>query len=679
MLDQRKKNIENDLEQSKSQLRLYFEQSLIDEQNEATKDQPSSLNVDSCASLLRYQELLQGISVDFATVSKKLYGPNGSYTEVLDIMESIDGINKLIDYNQSVSDVADDLLSFGSLINEAEELFTNGAFVDIVMGIQAMNEVSKKLETLEDIPLLLDFRNRATTVTQNTFTIMQEALIDSIYISHWNIVVNSNVPYSDLVKSLSHMNMLEKTLSQVSEKLKGILICLIEGSNIEAKQDIGDTNTSLIVKKTSENAGLNDILNNITTIIEFLYSNTTAEVVSSIGSIISNEIIQKLIELVLSSYIPKEIDQINSDKIRPFIVEFQQKLKTLEFIEESNNDLEDYVNNFSNMYARNKRTELLAIIQNLLSRKDYESERLKTKESDIEGDPSPFKIPDFHISLRAITCMGIIYDLMGEFDRIENDSKLILYQTTRDIIEMWMAIMPISHGKKLSTIPQLAIIFHNDCIYFAKKMMVLSNQYRIKDKRVFYLDTAVRIQNLGKKYLEGLLDTQKEEFKESLKIPSGLGNASERNKFKKIDNCINQLLMQLTGISKILLDILPHSFAWKVLGSLANYIFMHFIRDMFKLKDISSLESTSLYQLLHKLTDEVGQLFNDEDNSINMYIPLYSKLEKISNMLDMRMVDIVESWNDNRLEEFNREEIKFLIQALFQNSDFRKQQIKLLK
>lgn len=55
----------------------------------------------------------------------------------------------------------------------------------------------------------------------------------------------------------------------------------------------------------------------------------------------------------------------------------------------------------------------------------------------------------------------------------KRNSAARLCATTRDILDLYRAVMPVHNTQKFDLIPQMAIIFHNDCMYIAHRLMTL--------------------------------------------------------------------------------------------------------------------------------------------------------------------------------------------------------------
>jgi len=52
-----------------------------------------------------------------------------------------------------------------------------------------------------------------------------------------------------------------------------------------------------------------------------------------------------------------------------------------------------------------------------------------------------------------------------------------LYRASRDILDLFRAIIPTLHGKEIATIPRMAAILHNDCVYLAHEASFIGERH----------------------------------------------------------------------------------------------------------------------------------------------------------------------------------------------------------
>lgn len=80
-----------------------------------------------------------------------------------------------------------------------------------------------------------------------------------------------------------------------------------------------------------------------------------------------------------------------------------------------------------------------------------------------------------------------------------------LYGATRDMFDMFRSLSMGCQGANLVNIPQLGLLFHNDCMYLAHHLFVLAHRYKPKlpdplNKKASFVDLALDLRKLGLDY-----------------------------------------------------------------------------------------------------------------------------------------------------------------------------------
>lgn len=71
----------------------------------------------------------------------------------------------------------------------------------------------------------------------------------------------------------------------------------------------------------------------------------------------------------------------------------------------------------------------------------------------------------------------------------------------RNLVELFFAIVPIYYATKLQTVPQLSVIFHNDCMFLAHHLLLLSNIHSTslitREFVAVFVDLIPKLRNCG--------------------------------------------------------------------------------------------------------------------------------------------------------------------------------------
>lgn len=77
-----------------------------------------------------------------------------------------------------------------------------------------------------------------------------------------------------------------------------------------------------------------------------------------------------------------------------------------------------------------------------------------------------------------------------------------LYNAVRDMFDMFRSVVPVYHKHNFATVPQLALLFHNDCLYLAHQLLTLAHSYKSRyllSHTQFHNDH-LSLRNTDKKY-----------------------------------------------------------------------------------------------------------------------------------------------------------------------------------
>lgn len=265
--------------------------------------------------------------------------------------------------------------------------------------------------------------------------------------------------------------------------------------------------------------------------------------------------------------------------------------------------------------------------------------------------------------------------------------------------------MPAQYQKKsLKTVPSLAMSFFNDCFYIALHLLTLGLQYQDRlpqDKTGTFtlVDLVPLFRQLGEKQYREQLTIQRSVLLEILQEARGLGDTHLRSRYAEVERSLKRVMHHLTHLSRVWKDVLPRHIYLRAIGSLLDGVLEHLTLQFEKLQDISEEETHHLHKLLSAFFDcsfffsprsaaerradrEAEEEEIEKERRQDMtkrYAHSWSKFVKMVNILDSKLVVIVDAYVKGLMPEFKAEELKAIICALFSDSPLRKSQLVLVK
>jgi hypothetical protein len=150
-------------------------------------------------------------------------------------------------------------------------------------------------------------------------------------------------------------------------------------------------------------------------------------------------------------------------------------------------------------------------------------------------------------------------------------------------------------------------------------------------------------------------------------------NCSAPENSNKLVQAIQSIKSEIRTLSKDYKPILPQSKHLLTLGEILSSVLLYINTRLNTLEDIPSDDSTLLIQLYQSLF-ELESLFSPYEPS--RFCAEWLRSQYIRELLEWRMVDIMEAWREGLLQgSFGREEMVKWLRKLFQESDARDRNI----
>ncbi|PRW33925.1 centromere kinetochore zw10-like protein [Chlorella sorokiniana] len=260
-------------------------------------------------------------------------------------------------------------------------------------------------------------------------------------------------------------------------------------------------------------------------------------------------------------------------------------------------------------------------------------------------------------------------------------------------------------------LPYPAALRHNDCHYVCQALCNLPYQYaprlqQLVHRNLNFVNPATRVRRAGQDCLDSMLEHQASEL---------LGLVDELRHFAGLDSdgqagircrrTVQQLLHAFRRLGSVLRGVLAPGVLVEVAAQLIQRVCTRIIEDVMALPDISVDESEQIPQILEPLTAGVheavlptapgaaaraaaaagggpaevaaalgGVSLEDLSAALHERTPAVMKLRELCELLDIRMVEIRQRWQEGRLQAigFSADEVAHLVLALFEDTDLRR-------
>ena len=143
------------------------------------------------------------------------------------------------------------------------------------------------------------------------------------------------------------------------------------------------------------------------------------------------------------------------------------------------------------------------------------------------------------VSLAACRVLKLVHEVMRQACQSGTSPSLatMLYQSARDCLELFLAIVPVRFADVIDTVPRMGAVLYNDCCYVAHNCTLITHAYKADLTKIDptlsdsagFIDFIPRFRALGEKCLAGHLDEQRATLGE-LVARVRVSPASERSK-----------------------------------------------------------------------------------------------------------------------------------------------------
>ncbi|XP_041975378.1 centromere/kinetochore protein zw10 homolog [Aricia agestis] len=641
-------------------------------------------------------------------------------TEILKSIENHDRIAKELDGVNFAINIVYDVLQCGKFVKDftSESVtHTYTAAVDAVFDL--LQYVETPAEGFDQLDL---FPN-----TKKTAQLIYESLLHDLY-REWHervsitvapepaqsiITIKLNLDEStistDIVNALDNIHKLEEKFSEFTKTLmQEVLIPIMEYECL-VYAETDELATITFTYKENYRPSYHDVISNMRLLFHYLSNKFNIEYLNGktlmkiFGKLLNEEFCDTIIEKCFIDTIPNTINELQTyGRITSEIEDFQHFLKILKFFPEEGLTILKYLDNIDVLFANRSsqyfletaRTIMLKDLSSTMSigvEKIPEGPDLKT---DLEVDKdvaealdvfdktipkSLFYFPRCMISKTAQELLDLVYVVMEQAVQCSDIVCKKLYVTTRLIFELYDAVVPYHHENYLQTIPQYVALFHNNCMYLAHNLLTLGDKWlslmegRDLDYAIGFVDLVQKMRELGYKHLTMHMQQQRKQILDNIRssdlncivVKDLLGDNAEA--------AVRQCLRQLQLLKNVWIGVFPNNVFTRLMATLTNMFIDELIHRVCTVEDISMEMATQLTEMYTIVVQKTPQLFQSPDD-VEEYVKSWTKLRELIFVLGGSLKDIDNHWGDGTgplAKHFTTEEVRSLIKALFQNTQFR--------
>ena len=437
-----------------------------------------------------------------------------------------------------------------------------------------------------------------------------------------------------------------------------------------------------------------------------------------------------------SEFVQEQVKLFESSLVKHNLLQksYEYKSTITAVTNDQKKQLSHSAESFMTIYAQKQRAKILCEGRKLLLEQDFHDtiligvnvrEQQKANQPiyldhlvgfpDDNEDMSLFVLHEEKVSVVASNIMKLsiqTMDLAVETDfTVDKDlEKLMppmLYRTARELFDLYRAIIPSTHSNEISTIPRTAAILHNDCVYFAHKMLSLGLEYKDRfpsfkqevhdddekdvDSPIVYtfLDMVPIFRELAEQTMQDMIKYQMNQLDEVVcpritYFTDALRENEAVVEWTEGETALQAGLYHLRHLSQSWWNVLSYEVYSRAIASLVDRLYSFYLEGVLKAQDISEPACHYISALFRDTIKGTAELFaiNEEfDHSLNeatKYCKLWRKFHAIGEFMSMSLADINVNLSEGTFREVTGVELSHLVTVVYEDSEKRKKLLNLL-
>jgi hypothetical protein len=343
--------------------------------------------------------------------------------------------------------------------------------------------------------------------------------------------------------------------------------------------------------------------------------------------------------------------------------------------EEHQPKLLSFCHDFEKAYVDQRRCVLLNTARDILISNDYHN----TVAVGVEENTSPkdlqeaaltvFQLSRCSISDTAHRLMTLIRQTMDEavtVATVPEDSSLsllrpTLYRTAREMLSLFRAIIPSTHGREVAHVPRTAAVLHNDAVFLAHHCLTLGLEYKEKFPPVdegdargklvkqtcIFVDMVPLFRELADTSLGDMLELQKHQLADIVGsrityFGRSLQSDESLHEWSEAETALAAGIYHLRHLAQSWRPILAPSVFLRSMGYLADVVFALYLGQVTAASDISVNACQFTCSIFHKALNDIGGLLQTSKDDKVKYSSEWAHFEAVGKFLELNHLSEVE-------------------------------------
>ncbi|ELU07623.1 hypothetical protein CAPTEDRAFT_135408, partial [Capitella teleta] len=387
---------------------------------------------------------------------------------------------------------------------------------------------------------------------------------------------------------------------------------------------------------------------------------------------------------------------------------FEDFLQDLDYFSTGQESLMDHLNNVNSMFASIKSQDLLRranefmtqeLMNSVLINVDHPLGNLRGQENeerekyvkDCKQRTSTlgYKLPQCQISMpiRGLMCMA--YDTLKEAETGSLEGTAHIQSSFQSLFDLYCDVVPSYHKEKLTNLPLLAALHHNNCMFVAHHLITIDRIFQLNREKSSprssqglegFAELVPRVKKMGNEGFSRHIGMKTGQLCDHIAAAEGFSCVADDDG-KQAKLAVQNMMHHLRHISTIWRDVLPKVIYYRGIGHLLHSAVTDIIKCVLAIEEFSVDDCESLQEVLSIIVESAVDLFRLEESSqgnpevvIHEYVPCWMRFKELGRLLGYSLQQMSDRWADGKgplAVHFTGHEVAQIVVAIFENTSKR--------
>ncbi|CAJ0596141.1 unnamed protein product [Cylicocyclus nassatus] len=312
----------------------------------------------------------------------------------------------------------------------------------------------------------------------------------------------------------------------------------------------------------------------------------------------------------------------------------------------------------------------------------------KSSSSSDSVYPVLLQLPRCKVSQSTVDLMELVFVTLQ--DAVNTDNEKLsgrLALTARNVLQLFELTAPRHHGTAISSMPQMAAIFYNNCYYICHRLMmmpfgILKNVDKSSPKfasfRPILSDSLWKLREIAADMMEQMMRQCRRDISVLMNKDDLFIKLDDLERCDETKDVLNATLMHVQNVSHLLKEVLAEMVYSQTMANIVSFLLDSICDVILRREDIRSVDAEISAEMIETLLKQLSSIFevNGRSSIHEVCSTSFFRTKEIIFCLKGSLQSIDDRWCSAKgplAQWLQASEVRGLIKALFMNTEQRKQ------